>query len=134
VLSWRLPGSQPGILLVSPNAQRPGHTGVWFVWAYRRRWGVEDATWGIKQRFHLEQFLVRSWRSIRRLLCLLALVFFWLNLWGEQRYQTLRNAFLAHPWPLPKKVTYLFDWLPAQISRFLHPRPTITPLGYNDTG
>jgi hypothetical protein len=45
--------------------------------------GVEDATWGIKQRLTLEQFLVRSWMSIRRLLWLVAWVFFWLNLWGE---------------------------------------------------
>jgi hypothetical protein len=73
--------------------------------AYRRRWGVEDATWGIKQRFHLEYFLVRSWRSIRRLICLMALAFFWLSLRGENRNQALRSAFLRHRWRLPKKVT-----------------------------
>jgi len=134
VLSWRLPDSSPLMLLVSPQARRPGRTGAWFVRAYRRRWGVEDATWGIKQRFHLEQFLVRSWRSIRRLICLVALAFFWLNLWGEDRYQNFRDAFICHPWRLPKKVTYLFDWLATQISRFLHPKPKITPLAYFDTG
>jgi hypothetical protein len=29
-------------------------------------------TWGIKQRLHLEDFLVRSWMSLRRLLWLVA--------------------------------------------------------------
>lgn len=134
VLSWKFPDSCPLMLLVSPQARRRGRLGVWFVRAYRRRWGVEDATWGIKQRFHLEQFLVRSWRSIRRLICLVALAFFWLNLWGEKRYQGLRQAFLRHPWRLPKEVTYLFDWLATQISRFLHPRPKIALHGYFDTG
>jgi len=133
VCSWRLPDSSPFMLLLSPQARRPGRRG-WFVRAYGRRWGVEDATWGIKQRFHSEQFLVRSWRSIRRLICPVALAFFWLNLWGENRYQSLREAFLHHPWRLPKQATYLFDWLAAQISRFLHPRPTIAPLGYFDSG
>lgn len=134
VLFWRNPGCCPLMLLVSPQARRPGRTGAWFVRAFCRRWGVEDATWGIKQRFHLEQFLVRSWRSIRRLIFLVALAFFWLNLWGEDGYASLRDAFLSHPWRLPKEVTYLFDWLAAQISRFLHPRPKISPLGYFDTG
>jgi hypothetical protein len=82
----------------------------------------------------LEQFLVRSWRSIRRLICLVAVAFFWLNLWGEDRYQILRHAFLRDLWRLPKEVTYLFDWLARQISRFLHPRPKIVLLGYFDTG
>jgi hypothetical protein len=134
VLFWKLPGSSPLMLLVSPHARRPSRTGVWFVRAYRRRWGVEDATRGIKQQFHLEQFLVRSWRSIRRLICLVALAFFWLNLWGEDRYRSLREAFVRHPWRLPKEVTYLFDWLATQIGRFLHPRPEIIPLGHFDTG
>jgi len=60
--------------------------------------------------------------------------FFRLNLWGEDRYESLREAFLRHPWRLPKEVTYLFDWLAAQINRFLHPKPKILPLGYFDTG
>jgi len=134
VLSWRLPGSEPLMLLVSPQTRRPGRRGAWFVRAYRRRWGVEDATWEVKQRFHRKQFLVRSWRSIRRLLYFVALAFYWLNLWGEDRCQSLRGAFIGHPWRLPKEVAYLFDWLATQINRFLHPRPTITPLGYADTG
>ncbi len=134
VLFWRIPGVVPLMLLVSPQARRPGRTGTWFVKAFRRRWGVEDATWGIKQRFHLEDFLVRSWRSIRRLVYLVAIAFFWLNLWGEDRYEPLRDAFLNHPWRLPKEVTYLFDWLASQISRFLHPRPRIAVLDYFDTG
>jgi hypothetical protein len=134
VLSWRIPGTDPLMLLVSPQARKPGRKGAWFVKAYRRRWGVEDATWGIKQRFHLEGFLVRSWRSIRRLICLVAIAFFWLNLWGEDRYHNLREAFVCHPWRIPKKVIYLFDWLAAQISRFLHPRPKISPIDVFDTG
>jgi hypothetical protein len=134
VLSWRIPDTAPLMLLVSPQARTPGRNGAWFVKAYRRRWGVEDATWGIKQRFHLEDFLVRSWRSIRRLICLVAVAFFWLNLWGKDSYASLHNAFINHPWRLPKKVTYVFDWLATQISRFLHPKPKILPTGYFNTG
>ena len=37
-------------------------------------------------------------------------------------------------WRLPKKATYLFDWLATQISRFLHPKPKILPIGYFNTG
>jgi hypothetical protein len=86
VVHWRWPGStQPLLLLVSPPARRPRRTGRWFVRAYRRRWGVEDATRGIKQQFNPESFLVRSWRSIRRLLWLVAWSLWWLNLWGEER-------------------------------------------------
>jgi len=44
VLFWREPGCAPLMLLVGPQARRPGRTGVWFVRAFRRRWGVEDAT------------------------------------------------------------------------------------------
>jgi hypothetical protein len=134
VLSWRMAGATPLMLLVSPRARTGGRTGAWFVKAYRRRWGVEDATWGIKQRFHLEDFLVRSWRSIRRLMCLVAVAFFWLNLWGEERFHALREAFIHHPWRIPQKVVYLFDWLATQISRFLHPRPKISPIQPFDTG
>ena len=93
--------------------------------AYRRRWGVEDGTRGVKQRFQLEAFLVRSWRSIRRLLWLVAWAFWWLNLWGEGRFDRLREALLRHPWRLPKRVTYLFDWIALMIQLLLHPRPKI---------
>jgi hypothetical protein len=124
VAHWRKPNSEPLMLLISPAARKPGRRAEWFVKAYRRRWGVEDATWGIKQRFHLEIFLVRSWRSIRRLLWLVALAFFWLNLWGEDRFQCLRDCLFHHPWRLPKEVTYLFDWIALQIGYLLHPRPT----------
>jgi hypothetical protein len=82
-----------------------------------------DATWGIKQRFHLEDFLVQSWRSIRRPIYLVATAFYWLNLWGKDSYTSLREAFINHPWRLPKKVTYLFDRLASQIGRFPHPKP-----------
>ena len=124
VVHWRKPNAEPLMLLVSPAARRSGRRAEWFVKAYRRRWGIEDATWGIKQRFHLELFLVRSWRSIRRLLWLVALAFFWLNLWGEDRFQRLCESLLKHPWRLPKEVTYLFDWIALQIGYLLHPRPT----------
>lgn len=123
VVHWRRANAEPLLLLVSPMARRPGRRAEWFVKAYGKRWGVEDATWGIKQRLHLEDFLVRSWRSIRRLLWLVAWVFFWLNLWGEERYEWLRQALLDHPWRLPKEVTYLFDWIALQIQRLLHPKP-----------
>jgi hypothetical protein len=64
---------------------------------------------------------VRSWRSIRRLLCLVSWAFWWLNLWGEDGFVRLREALLRHPWRLPKAIIYLFDW----IAHMLHPRPKI---------
>lgn len=122
VVHWHWPNSErPLLLLVSPRARRRGRTGRWFVKAYRRRWGVEDGTRGIKQQFALESFLVRSWRSIRRLLCLVAWAFWWLNLWGEESFCRLREALWRHRWRLDKKVLYLFDW----IAQMLHPRPKI---------
>jgi hypothetical protein len=125
VVHWRRREAEPLLLLVSPAARRPTRQARWFVKAYGRRWGVEDATWGIKQRFHLEGFLVRSWKSIRRLLWLVAMAFFWLNLWGEEGYDRLRQALIDHPWRLPKEVTYLFDWLVLQIGYLLHPKPIL---------
>lgn len=80
VIGWKLPGSErPLLLLVSPSARRAKRTGRWYVRAYLQRWGVEDATRGIKQQFALEQFLVRSWMSIRRLLWLVSWAF-WVKL------------------------------------------------------
>jgi hypothetical protein len=125
VVHWRKPDAEPLLLLVSPAARRPGRRAEWFVKAYGKRWGVEDATWGLKQRLHLEDFLVRSWRALVRLLCLVGWVFFWLNLWGEDRYERLREALVNHPWRLSKKVKYLFDWLALQISHLLHPKPIL---------
>lgn len=124
VVHWRRPESEPLMLLASPAARRPGRRAEWFVKAYGKRWGVEDATWGIKQRLSLESFLVRSWMGIRRLLWLVAWSFFWLNLWGEDRFERLRTALLNHPWRLPKEVKYLFDWIATQIGHLLHPKPT----------
>lgn len=124
VVHWRRPDSEPLLLLASPAARRRGRRDEWFVKGYRRRWGVEDATWGIKQRLSLESFLVRSWLSLRRLLWLVAWTFFWLNLWGEDRYERLREALVNHPWRLPKEVTYVFDWIAMQIGHLLHPKPT----------
>lgn len=125
VVHWRKPNAEPLMLLASPAARRPARRAEWFVKAYGKRWGVEDATWAIKQRFSLEGFLVRSWRSISRLLCLVAWVFFWLNLWGNERYEKLQKALIDHPWRLPKEVKYLFDWLASQIRLLLHPKPII---------
>jgi hypothetical protein len=125
VVHWRKPNAEPLMLLASPAARRPARRAEWFVKAYGKRWGVEDATWGIKQRFALESFLVRSWRSISRLLCLVAWVFFWLNLWGDERYEKLQKALINHPWRLPKEVKYLFDWIAWQIRLLLHPKPII---------
>jgi hypothetical protein len=98
----------PWYYLVSPQVRKKGRTGWWFVKAYRRRWGVEDATRSIKQQFSLEQFLVRSWRSICRLLCFVGLAFYWLNSWGEESYNKLLEPLLNHPSRLPKQVSYLF--------------------------
>lgn len=125
VVHWRRPHAEPLLLLVSPAARRAGRRAEWFVKAYGKRWGVEDATWGLKQRLHLEEFLVRSWRSIRRLLWLAAWAFFWLNLWGDGGYERLREAVLNHPWRLPKEVIYLFDWIALQIRHLLHPKPIL---------
>jgi hypothetical protein len=125
VVHWRKPSAEPLMLLASPAARRPARRAEWFVKAYGKRWGVEDATWGIKQRLTLESFLVRSWRSISRLLCLVAWVFFWLNLWGEERYEKLQQALIQHPWRFPKEVKYLFDWIASQIRLLLHPKPII---------
>ena len=134
VAHWRVREATPLMLLVSPKARRPGRRAEWFVKAYRRRWGVEDATWGIKQRFHLELFLVRSWLSIRRLLWLVAVAFYWLNLWGEDRFRRLREAMIRHPWRLPKAVTYLFDWIATLVQQILHPRPKLEVGGEPGTG
>lgn len=97
VVGWRWPNSdRPLVLLVSPQARRPCRTGRWYVRAYLRRWGVEDATRGIKQRFTLEGFLVRTWRALRRLLWLVGWAFWWLNLWGEEDYAFLRGMLMQH--------------------------------------
>ena len=126
VIGWRVPRSErPLVLLVSPKARRGGRTGKWFVHAYHKRWGVEDATRGIKQQFALEEFLVRSWVSIRRLLWLVAWAFWWLNLWGEEPFERLRTAVMNHPWRLAKEVTYLFDWIATMLRELLHPHPKL---------
>lgn len=125
VCHWRRADSEPLLLLVSPAARRAGRSGEWFVKAYRQRWGVEDATRGIKQQFQLEEFLVRSWRSIRRLILLVAVAFYWLNLWGDDEYNDWIAAIFGHPWRIQKEVKYLFDWIAEQIRKILHPRPII---------
>lgn len=124
VMHWRRATSEPFLLLVSPQARRSGRRAEWFLKAYRRRWGVEDATRGIKQVFDLELFLVRTWRALRRLLTLVAIAFFWLNLWAEPKFDHLREALLNHPWRLPKEVIYVFSWIATLIHQLLHPRPT----------
>jgi hypothetical protein len=126
VIGWRVPNSErPLVLLVSPKARRRGRTGKWYVRAYHRRWGVEDATRGIKQHFKVEEFLVRSWASIRRLLWLVAWAFWWLNLWGADSFERLRAALVDHPWRLRKEVTYLFDWIATMLRELLHPHPKV---------
>jgi hypothetical protein len=115
------------VLLVSPAARRPGRTGKWYVRAYHKRWGAEDATRGIKQQFALEAFLVRTWVAIRRLLVLVAWAFWWLNLWGAESFERLRAAVMAHPWRLRKVVTYLFDWIATLLRELLHPHPKLRP-------
>lgn len=124
VIGWKYPNSEsPLVLLVSPDARRSQRTGRWYVKAYLKRWGVEDATRGIKQHFHLEKFLVRTWLAISRLLVLVALAFWWLNLWGEDHFTTLRESLINHPWRLKKTVTYLFNWIATMLIRLLHPAP-----------
>jgi hypothetical protein len=131
VIGWRYPNSEhPLVLLVSPAARRPGRTARWFVRAYHRRWGVEDATRGIKQRFAVESFLVRTWCAIRRLLWLVAWAFWWLNLWGDEKFEHLRHRLVNHGWRLRKKVTYLFAWIATMLRELLHPAPKLSP----DTG
>lgn len=126
VIGWRVPKSErPLVLLVSPGARRGGRTGKWYVRAYHKRWGAEDATRGIKQHFRVEEFLVRSWVSIRRLLWLVAWAFWWLNLWGEESFERWRAALMNHPWRLRKVVTYLFDWIATMLRELLHPHPKV---------
>jgi len=125
VAHWRRWGREPLLLLVSPRARQPGRRAEWFAKAYRRRWGVEDATRGVKQAFALESFLVRSWRAIRRLVCLVAWAFWWLNGWGQPEYAGWVEALRDHPWRLPKEVTYVFDWIAGQVHFLLHPRPRL---------
>jgi Transposase DDE domain len=125
-VGWRRPDSErPLIVLVSPAARRARRTAGWYIRAYHRRWGVEDATRGIKQQFALELFLVRTWSAIRRLLWLVACAFCWLNLWDDDNFQHLRDALLGHPWRLPKKVTYLFNWIATLLRQLLHPHPKL---------
>lgn len=126
VVGWRVPNSErPLVLLVSPVARRAGRTGRWYIRAYHRRWGVEDATRGVKQQFTVEAFLVRSWVSIRRLLWLVGWAFWWLNLWGEASFERWRGVLMNHPWRLRKKVTYLFDWIATMLRFLLHPHPNV---------
>jgi hypothetical protein len=91
---------------------------------------VEDATRGIKPGFAVEQFLVRTWRAIGRLLWLVGWAFWWLNLWGEDGFAGLREALMSHPWRINKPVTYLFDWIATMLRKLLHPHPKVT----NNTG
>ena len=56
---------------------------------------------------------------IRRLLCLVAWAFWWLNLWGAESFERLRWAIMAHPWRLAKDVTYLFDWIATMLRKLL---------------
>jgi Transposase DDE domain len=126
VVGWRVPNSAcPLVLLVSPAARRGRRTAKWFVRAYHKRWGVEDATRGLKQQFRLEAFLVRTWRALRRLLWLVAWSFWWLNLWGEDGFAPMRAALMDHPWRLKKVVTYLFDWIATMLRKLLHPHPKL---------
>jgi hypothetical protein len=129
VIGWKVPNSdRPLILLVSPSARRPGRRGRWFVRAYLQRWGVEDATRGLKQLFAVEGFLVRSWTAIRRLLWLVAWAFWWLNLWGEERFRRLRDALFHHPWRLARTAVYLFNWIALMLRELLRPHPKLREL------
>lgn len=129
VIHWKRPQSEtPLVLLVSPAARRPGRLGRWFVRAYLKRWGVEDATRGIKQLFAVEGFLVRSWMAIRRLLWLVSWAFWWLNLWGDERFERLREALFQHPWRVAKTAIYLFNWIGRMLRELLYPHPKLTEL------
>lgn len=111
------------MLLVNPAARADG--GEWFVRAYHRRWGVEDATREIKHQFRVEQFLVRTWLAPRRLLWLVAWAFWWLNLWGGDSLERSRTALVGHPRRLRKEVTYLFDWIATLLRKLLHTHPKL---------
>ena len=131
VIGWRWRNSEhPLVLLVSPAARRPRRTARWYTRAYLRRWGVEDANRGLKQQFRLEQFLVRTWMAIRRLLWLVAWAFWWLNLWDDEAFDHLRDLIMNHAWRLRKKVTYQFNWIASFLRQILHPQPKLAP----DTG
>lgn len=129
VIHWRRPQSEtPLILLVSPAARKAGRLGRWFVRAYVKRWGVEDATRGIKQQFALESFLVRSWTAIRRLLWLVSWAFWWLNLWGEERFASVRDTLMRHQWRVDRIIVYAFNWIGRMLRDLLRPRPKLKQL------
>ena len=67
--------------------------------------------------------LVRRWMSLRRLLGLVAGVFYGLHVWGAERFERLRQALRDHPWPWPKKGTCVCAWMALHIARVLHPKP-----------
>jgi hypothetical protein len=121
VAPWRWPNAEP--LLVSPAARRPGCQVEWFVKAYRRRWGVADVTWAIKQRSHLEGFLVRSSMSIRRLLWPVAWVFYRTTCGARNAPSACGMFYRSISGRLPKDATHWFDWIALQIARLLHPKP-----------
>lgn len=95
--------------------------------SHRRRWRVEDATWGIKQRFCLERFLVRSRRSIRRLLCLVAWAFFCLNLHGWRNTSRFARPFLSIPGDYPKGSRTCSTGWPRKSADSCTPDPDFRP-------
>jgi hypothetical protein len=113
------------VVPVSPAARRPRRAARWFVRAYVRRRGAEDATRGLKQHLALEAFRVRTWCATRRLLWLVAWAFWWLNLWGEAGFARLGAALSSHPWRLRQPVTYLLDWIANLLRDLLHPHPKL---------
>jgi len=56
-------------------------------------------------------------------LWLVAWSFWWLNLWGEERFAPLREVLMNHPWRLKKAVTDLLDWIATMLRNLLHPHP-----------
>lgn len=60
----------------------------------------------------------------------MAWAFWWLNDWGDERFDRLRQSLMTHPWRLKKPVTYLFDWFASLLRDLLHPHPRLA----SDTG
>ena len=43
----------------------------------------------------------------------------------DEALRASHEAVMAHPWRLPKEVTYLFDWIAAMLRALLHPHPKL---------
>ena len=130
VIHWRRPQSETAVGVAGQSGRAAGEADRSMV-----RPGVRPAVgcrgrhpWHQATVHAVEGFLVRTWIAIRRLLWLVSWAFWWLNLWGEERFERLREALLLHPWRIAKTAVYLFNWIGRMLRELLHPHPKLTEL------